>query len=33
MAACVLFVAPMLVLYILLQRKFIQSIDKIGITG
>ncbi len=33
MAACVLFVAPMLILYILLQRKFIQSIDKIGITG
>ena len=33
MAGCVLFVSPMLILYVLLQRKFIQSIDKIGITG
>ncbi len=33
MAACVLFVAPMLIVYIFLQRWFIESIDRIGITG
>ena len=33
MAACVLFVAPMLILYMILQRWFIESIDRIGITG
>lgn len=31
--ACLLFILPMLVMYMLLQRKFIQSIDKIGIVG
>ena len=33
MAACVLFVTPMLLVYIFLQRWFIESIDRIGITG
>lgn len=33
MAACVLFVAPVLVLYMILQRRFIESIDRVGITG
>lgn len=33
MAGCVLFVAPMLIVYMFLQRKFIESIDRVGITG
>lgn len=33
MASCVLFVIPPLILYIILQRKFIESIDRVGITG
>lgn len=33
MAACVLFVTPMLVVYLVLQRWFIESIDRVGITG
>ena len=33
MAACVLFVTPMLILYMILQRWFIESIDRVGITG
>ncbi|MBR7133747.1 MAG: carbohydrate ABC transporter permease [Clostridia bacterium] len=33
MAACVLFVTPMLIVYMILQRWFIESIDRIGITG
>lgn len=33
MAACVLFVAPMLIVYMILQRWFIESIDRVGITG
>lgn len=33
MAACVLFIIPPLVLYIILQRRFIESIDRVGITG
>ena len=32
-AACILFIAPMLVMYIVLQRKFVKSIDRVGITG
>ena len=32
-AACVLFILPMLVMYIFLQRKFVKSIDRVGITG
>ncbi|MBR3779439.1 MAG: carbohydrate ABC transporter permease [Clostridia bacterium] len=33
MAACLLFVLPMLVMYMILQRKFVQSIDRVGIVG
>lgn len=33
MAGCVIFVAPMLIVYLILQRKFIRSIDSVGITG
>jgi len=33
MAGCVLFVAPMLIVYMFLQRRFIESIDRVGITG
>ncbi len=33
MAACVLFVAPVLILYMILQRWFIESIDHVGIKG
>lgn len=33
LAACVLYILPPLILYAFLQRKFIQSIDRIGIVG
>lgn len=33
LAACILFILPPLVIYMVLQRKFIQSIDRIGIVG
>lgn len=33
MAACTLFVAPVLIMYVFLQRKFVKSIDRVGITG
>lgn len=33
MAGCILFILPMLVLYLLLQNKFIKSIDRVGIVG
>jgi hypothetical protein len=33
MAACVMFIAPILILYLILQRWFIESIDRVGITG
>ena len=33
MAACLLFIAPMLVMYAIMQRKFVQSIDRVGIVG
>lgn len=32
-AACFMFIAPMLAIYLILQRKFVQSIDRVGITG
>lgn len=32
-AGCVLFVLPMLLMYIILQKKFVKSIDRVGITG
>lgn len=33
MAGCVLFVLPMLLMYIILQKQFVKSIDRVGITG
>ena len=33
MAACLLFVMPMLAMYMILQRQFIKSIDHVGIVG
>ena len=33
MAACPMFITPVLVLYMFLQRKFVQSIDRVGIVG
>lgn len=33
MAGCVLFIVPMLIMYMILQRWFIESIDRVGITG
>lgn len=33
MAGCLLFVIPVLIFYLIFQRKFIQSIDRVGIVG
>lgn len=33
MAACILFVLPVLLFYIIVQKKFVQSIDRVGIVG
>lgn len=33
MAACLLFILPMLLMYAVMQRKFVQSIDRVGIVG
>ena len=33
MASCVIFILPVLIVYLLVQNKFIRSIDKVGITG
>ncbi len=33
MAACLLYILPVILLYLLLQRKFIASIDRVGIVG
>lgn len=33
MAGCLIFVAPMLIIYCIVQRWFIESIDRVGITG
>lgn len=33
MAACFLFILPMLIFYMFMQRGFIESIDRVGITG
>ena len=33
MASCVLYVLPMLIMYIFVQSKFVKSIDRVGITG
>ncbi len=32
-AACLMFIAPMLTMFLILQKKFIQSIDRVGIVG
>ena len=32
-ASCLLFIAPVLIMYLFLQKKFIQSIDRVGIVG
>ena len=32
-AACLLFISTMIILYLFLQRMFVQSIDRVGITG
>lgn len=32
-AGCLLFIAPMLIMFLFLQKKFIQSIDRVGIVG
>ena len=32
-AGCLMFIAPVLILYLFLQKKFIQSIDRVGIVG
>lgn len=32
-AGCILFIAPMLIVYMIVQRWFIESIDRVGITG
>lgn len=32
-AACLVYVLPLLIVYLFLQRKFVQSIDRVGITG
>lgn len=33
MASCLLFIVPMLIFYMIVQRGFIESIDRVGITG
>lgn len=33
MAACLMSIFPMLVMYLILQKKFIQSVDRVGIVG
>jgi len=33
MASCLLYIAPMLIFYMIVQRWFIESIDRVGITG
>lgn len=33
MSSCLLFIAPLLIFYAIIQKRFIQSIDRVGITG
>lgn len=33
MAGCLLFILPILIFYMIIQRKFVQSIDRVGIVG
>ena len=33
MSACLMFIVPILIVYLVLQKKFVKSIDRVGITG
>ena len=33
MAGCLMFIIPILIVYLVLQKKFVKSIDRVGITG
>lgn len=33
MAACLMFIVPVLIMYMILQKNFVKSIDRVGITG
>lgn len=33
MAGCLMFIVPILIVYLILQKKFVKSIDRVGITG
>ncbi len=33
MAACIMFIIPVLIMYMILQKQFVKSIDRVGITG
>jgi multiple sugar transport system permease protein len=33
MSGCLMFVIPILIVYLILQKKFVKSIDRVGITG
>lgn len=33
MAGCLMFIIPILIVYLILQKKFVKSIDRVGITG
>ena len=33
LAACLMFIAPPTLLYVILQRHFIESVDRVGIVG
>jgi ABC-type glycerol-3-phosphate transport system permease component len=33
MAGCFMFIIPILIVYLFLQKKFVKSIDRVGITG
>lgn len=33
MAACLMYITPMLIFYMIVQRGFVESIDRVGITG
>ena len=33
MAGCLMFILPILIVYLILQKKFVKSIDRVGITG
>ena len=33
MAGCLMFIIPILIVYLVLQKKFVKSIDRVGSTG